>query len=200
MLEHVDTAFRALDECFGRLDILVNNAGISGPVAALDKIEPADWERTISVNLNGAFYCALQAIPRIRAAGGGSIVNISSNSAFSGVPLRSPYAASKWALIGLTKTLAMELGQDRIRVNALCPGSVEGPRIDRVIDEDAASRGLSRDEIRTLYMRQNSMRVLIRPEQVAQMAAFLCSDAATTISGQAIGIDGHTESLGNWFD
>lgn len=200
VLEEVEAAFSCADEFFGRLDILVNNAGIAGPVATVDEIETADWERTLSVNLTGAFHCARQAIPRIRAQKGGSIINISSNSAFTGVPLRSPYAAAKWALVGLTKTWAMELGPEKIRVNALCPGSVEGARIERVVQEDASARGLSEDEIRSLYKRQNSMRVLIPPEQIAHMVGFLCSDAASMISGQAIGIDGHTESLGNWFD
>lgn len=200
LLEEVEAAFAASLEAFGRLDILINNAGIAGPVATVDKIEAADWERTLSVNLTGAFHCTRQAIPQIRQQEGGSIINISSNSAFTGVPLRSPYAAAKWALVGLTKTWAMELGPENIRVNALCPGSVEGERIERVVREDAAARGQSQDEIRSLYKRQNSMRVLIEPEQIAHMVAFLCSDTASMISGQAIGIDGHTESLGNWFD
>ena len=134
--------------------------------------------------------------PNYSAAGGGSIVNISSNVAFGGYPHRSPYAAAKWGLIGLTKTWAMELGPEGIRVNALCPGSVEGPRIDGVIERDAALRGMRPEEIREAYKRQSSMRLFVEPEDVAHMVTFLCSDRGATISGQAIGIDGHTETLG----
>lgn len=196
----VEEAFGALDHFSDRLDILVNNAGMAGPIARLEEIQGDPWRKTLDVNLSGPFYCAHQAAPRIKKAGGGSIINMASNAAFTGVPLRSPYAASKWALIGLTKTWAMELGQDGIRVNAICPGSVEGERIDRVIREDALSRNLPEEDIRSLYQKQNSMRVFIKPEEIASLVTFLCSDAARTISGQALGIDGNTESLGNWFD
>jgi NAD(P)-dependent dehydrogenase (short-subunit alcohol dehydrogenase family) len=192
--------FSQIQSTFGRLDILVNNAGIAGPTAAVDEIEPDDWERTIAVDINGAFYAMKLATPMLRAAGGGSVVNIASNAAFFGFPLRSPYAASKWALIGLTKTWAMELGADRIRVNALCPGSVSGARIDSVIERDAASRGVTVDRIREIYTRQSSLKQFTEPEDVASMVAFLCSNAGSRISGQAIGIDGHTEGLGNPFD
>ena len=196
----VESAFRELDRFSDRLDILVNNAGMAGPVADLEEIQGDAWRRTLDVNLSGPFYCAHQAVSRIKNAGGGSIINMASNAAFTGVPLRSPYAASKWALIGLTKTWAMELGRQGIRVNAVCPGSVEGERIERVIRDDALSRNLSENEIRDLYQKQNSMRVFIKPAEIASLVTFLCSDAAGTISGQALGIDGHTESLGNWFD
>jgi len=196
----VDAAFLELDRFSDRLDILVNNAGIAGPVASVEEIQGDDWRTTLDVNLSGPFYCAKQAVPRIKKTGGGSIINVASNAAFMGVPLRSAYAASKWALVGLTKTWAMELGRDGIRVNAVCPGSVEGERIERVIQEDALSRNLSKEEIRSLYQKQNSMRVFIKAEEIAALVTFLCSESAKTISGQTLGIDGHTESLGNWFD
>jgi NAD(P)-dependent dehydrogenase (short-subunit alcohol dehydrogenase family) len=196
----VDAAFLELDRFSDRLDILVNNAGIAGPIASVEEIEGVDWRSTLDVNLSGPFYCTKQAVPRIKKTGGGSIINVASNAAFTGVPLRSPYAASKWALIGLTKTWAMELGREGIRVNAVCPGSVEGERIELVIEKDALSRNLSKEEIRSLYRKQNSMRVFIKPEEIAALVTFLCSESAKTISGQAMGIDGHTESLGNWFD
>jgi NAD(P)-dependent dehydrogenase (short-subunit alcohol dehydrogenase family) len=192
--------FAEIQSTFGRLDILVNNAGIAGPTATVDEIEPDDWNRTIAVDLSGAFYAMKLAAPMIRTAGGGSVVNIASNAAFFGFPLRSPYTASKWALIGLTKTWAMELGCDGIRVNALCPGSVAGARIDSVIERDAASRGVTADQIRTIYTRQSSLQEFVEPGDVANMVAFLCSDAGSKISGQAIGIDGHTEGLGNTFE
>lgn len=199
-VDQVDAMFDEVRRSHGRLDVLVNNAGIAGPTAAIEAIEPADWERTIAVDLNGQFYCTRRAVPMLKAAGGGSIINISSNAAFFGFPLRAPYTACKWALIGLTKTLAMELGTHRIRVNAICPGSVEGPRIDRVIDRDAAERGRTPAEIRAIYARQSSMRLFVSAEDVANLAFFLASAQGATISGQAIGVDGHTESLSNWLD
>ncbi len=196
----VDRLFDEISERYGGLDVLVNNAGIAGPTAAVEDIAPADWDRAVAVDLSGQFYCTRRAVPLLKRAGGGSIVNIASNAALFGFPLRSPYTASKWALIGLTKTWAMELGPHGIRVNALCPGSVSGARIDRVIDRDAKERGMTPDEIRNVYARQSSMRLFVSAEDVAAMALFLTSDAGATISGQAIGIDGHTESLSNWLD
>ncbi len=199
-VDQVDSLFDEVRRVHGRLDVLVNNAGIAGPTAPIEAIEPADWDRAIAVDLNGQFYCTRRAVPMLKAAGGGSIINIASNAAFFGFPLRAPYTACKWALIGLTKTLAMELGTHRIRVNAICPGSVKGPRIDRVIERDAAERGRTAEEIRAIYARQSSMRLFVSAEDVANLAFFLASDQGATISGQAIGIDGHTESLSNWMD
>ncbi len=196
----VDALFDEVQSRYGRLDVLVNNAGIAGPTAPVESISPADWDRTIAVDLNGWFYCTRRAVPMVKAAGGGSIIIISSNAALFGCPQRAPYVASKWALIGLTKTLAMELGPDRIRVNAICPGSVQGPRIDGVIERDAASRGRTAAEIRAMYLRQSSMRLFVAAEDVANLAFFLASAQGATISGQAIGIDGHTESLSSWLD
>ena len=198
--QDTQTAFAELQSEFGRLDILVNNARIAGPTAAVDQIEPNEWDRTIAVNLSGAFYAMKLAVPMLRAAGGGSVVNIASNAAFFGFPLRSAYTASKWALIGLTKTWAMELGADRVRVNALCPGSVSGARIDSVIEKDAATRGVDAETIREVYLSQSSIKQFMEPEDVANMVAFLCSDAGSRISGQAVGLDGHTEGLGNPFE
>jgi NAD(P)-dependent dehydrogenase (short-subunit alcohol dehydrogenase family) len=196
----VDQVFAELADRHGRLDVLVNNAGIAGPTAHVEDIETTDWDQTIAVNLNGQFYCARRAVPMLKAVRGGSIINISSNAAFSGLPLRAPYSAAKWAVIGFTKTLAMELGPDGIRVNAICPGSVEGPRIDAVIERDAQRRGIAAEEIRDLYLRQSSLRSFISAEDVANLAVFLASDAGAKISGQALGLDGHTESLANWLD
>lgn len=194
----IDRTFADLTKIYGRLDVLVNNAGIAGPTAAVEDIEPDDWNRTIAVDLSGQFYCTRLAVPLLKAQAGGSIINIASSAALFGFPLRSPYTASKWAMIGLTKTWAMELGPYGIRVNALCPGSVRGPRIDAVIERDAAERNMSADKIREVYQRQTSMRVFVDAEDVAQMALFLASDAGRYVSGQAIGVDGHTEGLSNW--
>lgn len=198
-VDQVDAVFTDLERRYGRLDILVNNAGISGPTAAVEDIDPADWDRTIAVDLSGAFYVTRRAVSLLREAHG-SIVNIASNAALFGVPLRSPYAASKWALVGLTKTWAMELGPHGVRVNAICPGSVRGARIDGVIEREAVSRGMAPEAIRDVYLRQSSMRIFVEAEDIAAMVLYLCSDAGKNISGQSIAIDGHTESLSNWLD
>ena len=196
--KQVEVVYQDLKSNYGRLDLLVNNAGIAGPTAKVEDIDPEEWTTTINIDLNAHFYFTKLAIPYLREnTKGGSIVNISSNAAFFGFPLRSPYTASKWGLIGLTKTWAMELGPDNIRVNAVCPGSVKGPRIDGVIERDAQERGVTPEEIRTLYQLQSSMRLFVGPEDVANTIAFLASPLGACISGQAIGLDGHTESLSN---
>lgn len=194
----VEDLFTDFGANYDQLDILVNNAGVAGPTAAVEDISPQEWDRTVAIDLNGQFYVTRLAVPLIKKAGRGSIINIASNAALFGFPLRSPYTASKWAMIGLTKTWAMELGPSNIRVNALCPGSVKGDRIDTVIQRDAQQRGVTADSIRDVYSRQSSMRLFVEAQDVADMALFLCSDFGASISGQAIGIDGHTEGLSNW--
>ena len=196
--EQVERLFEDLKSKYQTLDVLVNNAGIAGPTSAIEDIAPTDWDRTIAVDLNGSFYCTRLAVPLLKASGGGSIVNVSSNAAFFGFPLRSPYTASKWALIGLTKTWAMELGPHNIRVNAVCPGSVEGDRINRVIEREAAERGIAPEQIRKIYQSQSSMRLFVSPEDVANTVIFLCSEQGASLSGQSIGVDGHTEHLSNF--
>lgn len=193
--DEVSRVFADLTRLYGRLDILINNAGIAGPVAAVEDIDIAGWDRTIAVDLSGAFYVTRLATPLLKAAGGGSIINISSSAAFGGCPMRSPYAAAKWALLGLTKTWAMEMGEHRIRVNALCPGSVNGPRIDRVIAAAAAEMGVEPEVVRRKYLSQTSLGIFAEAQDIAQMILFLVSDLGASISGQVIGIDGHTESL-----
>ncbi len=161
--------------------------------------EPEDWDRTLAVDLSGSFYVTRKAVPLLKRQGG-SIVNMSSTAGLFGCPMRSPYVAAKWAIVGLTKTWAMELGPAGIRVNAICPGSVNGPRIEGVIQRDATSRGMDPEEIRRVYLRQVSLRCFAEADDVAQMALYLCSDAGKRISGQAIGLDGNTESLANCLD
>jgi len=199
-VEQVDTMFRELSGRYGRLDILINNAGVAGPTANLEDITTDEWDHTIAVNLNGQFYIARLAVPMMKQAGSGSIINISSSAALTGCPMRGPYSASKWAVIGLTKTLAMELGPWGIRVNAICPGSVEGERIQRVIERDARLRGKTPEEIRNAYYRQTSLRRFVTADEVASMAVFLASDLCGSISGQAMSVDGHTESLSTLAD
>jgi NAD(P)-dependent dehydrogenase (short-subunit alcohol dehydrogenase family) len=198
--EQVDTLFSDIRRLYDRLDILVNNAGIAGPTAALEDIQTDQWARTIDINLSGPFYVCRLAIPMMKQCESGSIINISSTAALFGCPMRAPYSASKWAVIGLTKTLAMELGDWGIRVNAICPGSVEGPRIERVIERDAQLRGKTVDEIRQAYQNKTSLRRFVSADEVANMALFLASDLCAGISGQAMSVDGHTESMSNAMD
>lgn len=196
--QQVQQVFNELQTNYGKLDLLINNAGIAGPTAKLEDIDVEEWRETINIDLNAQFYFSKLAVPLLKENNkGGSIINISSNAAFFGFPMRSPYTASKWALIGLTKTWAMELGPDNIRVNAICPGSVKGPRIDGVIARDANERGVSEEQIKEIYQQQSSMRLFVGPEDIANTVAFLASPLGACISGQAIGLDGHTESLSN---
>jgi len=187
--------FEAIERTLGGLDILVNNAGTAGPTGRVETLDPADWRRCVAVNLDGAFLCVRRAVPLLKAAGGGTVINISSTAGLMGYPLRTPYAAAKWAVIGLTKSLAIELGPCGIRVNALCPGAVEGARMARAIRAEAAVRGVNEEEVRQTYIRTTSLRCFVAPDDVAAMVLFLCSDLGANVSGQAIAVDGHTESL-----
>lgn len=196
----VESLFNDLNKHYDRLDILVNNAGISGATATVEDVDIDDWDRTIAVDLRGTFLITRLAVPLLKQTGGGSIINMSSNAGLFGTPLRSPYAAAKWAIIGLTKTWAMELGPFAIRVNAICPGCVEGPRIDGVIERDAKERGMQPDEIRDVYQRQSSLRKFVSARDIANMATFISSDLGANISGQSLSVDGHTEGLSNWLD
>lgn len=191
----VDALFELAIAQLGGLDILINNAGIAGPTAAIEQIEPADWARTLEVNLTGQYLCARRAVPHIRAAGGGSIVNLSSAAGRFGFALRTPYAASKWAVIGLSKSLAIELGPDQIRVNAICPGAVEGERIDRVIAAKAEALGLTFEAMRAELVEKASMKRMVSPQDIANMILYLCSYAGRLVSGQVIGVDGNVEYL-----
>ena len=191
----VDRLFDEAENHLGGLDVLINNAGIAGPTAAVEDVTPADWDRTMAININGQFYCARRAVPLIKAAGGGSIINMSSSAGILGYPMRSPYAASKWAVIGLTKTMAMELGEFGIRVNAICPNAVEGPRMDAVIAAEAQAKGISEKEIYERLVVGTSMRTFVRTDDVVNLVLFICSEAGSKISGQALSVDGYTETL-----
>ena len=191
----VETVFTDLESRYGHLDVLVNNAGIAGPVAAVEDIDPADWDRTVAVDLSSHFYCIRKAVPMLKQRGGGSIITIASSAAFMGCPLRAPYSASKWGLVGLTRTLAMELGPFGIRVNAICPGSVEGKRIKAVIADEAREQDKTVIEVTQRYLKQNSLRTFVAGLDVANMALFLASDLGAKVSGQALGLDGNTESF-----
>jgi len=190
----VDALFDEVIARMGGLDVLVNNVGIAGPTARVEEMDPAEFDHCVRVNLGSMFRCTRRAVPLLRHLPG-SIVNISSTAGIFGYPLRSPYAAAKWAVIGLTKTWAMELGGDGIRVNAICPGSVGGPRMDGVIDREAALTGVSASQVRSAYESQVSMGSFVDATDVAEAVVFLSSPAARFISGQVLGVDGHTETL-----
>ena len=196
----VDKVFAEFSERYGHLDILINNAGVAGPVGPVEELDEDGWDNCLQTNLSGTFYMTKRATPLLRKSSGASIINIASTAALMGCPNRSPYVASKWAQIGLTKTWAMELGPEGIRVNAVCPTSVDGARIDGVIEGEAKQRGLSADEIREVYLRQTSMRSFATADEVADTVLFLASDKATRISGQVLAVDGHTEGFLNWLD
>ena len=186
--------FDDLKSQWGGLDVLCANAGIAGPTNAITDVDLADWQRCVSVNLEGAFLATKYAAPLMQGAGAGSIVYTSSTAGIYGYPNRGPYAAAKWAIIGLMKTVAMELGPKGIRANAICPGAVEGPRMEGVLEREAQIKGMTRDEVYQGYASGTSMRSFVTAEDIANMAVFLGSDKARLVSGQVIAVDGHTEN------
>ena len=191
----VDTLFDEAAAKLGGLDVLVNNAGIAGPFGAVEAISVADWDRTIAVNLNGMFYCLRRAVPLLKAAGGGLIVQMSSVAGRLGFPFRSPYSASKFAIVGLTETLAMELGPDNIRVNAIQPGIVDGERHWRNARRKAELLGITLEEQERRVMSKVSLRRMVSPQDIANMALFLASDQGKNISGQALSVCGNVEGM-----
>jgi NAD(P)-dependent dehydrogenase (short-subunit alcohol dehydrogenase family) len=186
--------FAEIAATWGGLDTLCANAGIAGPTARVEDVTLADWRRCLAVNLDGAFLAAKRAAPLMKAAGRGAMVFTSSTAGIHGYPNRAPYAAAKWGVIGLMKTVAMELGPHGIRANAICPGAVEGPRMEGVLAREAAAKGTTRDALYAGYAAGSSMRCWVTAEDVAAMAVFLASDAARRVSGQVIAVDGHTEN------
>ena len=191
----VDALFEETAAALGGLDALVNNAGIAGPTGGVDEIDPADWRRCLDVCLTGQFLCARRAVPMLKAAGGGAIVAMSSAAGRFGYAFRTPYAAAKWGVIGLTQSLAKELGPAGIRVNAVLPGIIEGPRMEGVIAHRAQQVGVSHQEMKARYLGNISMRRMTSPWDVAATVAFLLSDAGANISGQSLGVDGNVETL-----
>jgi NAD(P)-dependent dehydrogenase (short-subunit alcohol dehydrogenase family) len=185
---------RALQHLNG-LDVLVNNAGIAGPTARVEDVRPEELDATLRIDLASFFHCARRAVPALREAGGGSIVNLSSAAGRFGFALRSPYAAAKWGVVGFSKTLAIELGPDGIRVNAILPGLVDGPRIRAVIKAKAQANGVSENEQTDRAVATTSLRCLVTQQDIANMALYLCSPFGATISGQAIAVDGDMQVL-----
>jgi NAD(P)-dependent dehydrogenase (short-subunit alcohol dehydrogenase family) len=191
----VDRLFADVTAQLGGLDVLINNAGIAGPTAPIEEIAPADWQRTLDVNLTGPFLCARRAVPLLKQTGDGSIINIASVAARLGFPNRSPYSASKWGVIGLTETWAMELGPAGIRVNAILPGIVAGDRQDRVLQARAQVEGISFEEAKLQRLQSVSLRSTVSADDVAEAVLFLCSPAGRMISGQSLSVCANVESL-----
>jgi NAD(P)-dependent dehydrogenase (short-subunit alcohol dehydrogenase family) len=191
----VDRLFEAVADKLGGLDALINNAGIAGPTGAIEDIDPAEWRRCIDICLNGQFLCARRAVPMLKAAGGGSIIAMSSAAGKFGYAYRTPYSSAKFGIIGLTESLAKELGPHNIRVNAIRPGIVEGPRMFGVIRDRAKQVGVSYEEMEQEYMAKISLRRMVTQQDIAAITAFLLSDAGSNVSGQSIGIDGNMETL-----
>ncbi len=184
--------FNEVKAVWGRLDVLCANAGIKGPTASVEDMLLDQWRDCIAVNLDGAMLAAKHAAPMMKAEGKGVILFTSSTAGLYGFPYRAPYAAAKWAVIGLMKTVAMELGPHGIRANAIAPGSVTGPRIDRVFHAEAAAKGMTYEQVRDGYAAGTALGQLSDPEDIANMAVFLASDAARMVSGQVLTVDGFT--------
>ena len=191
----MEALFAEIRGAWGGLDVLCANAGIKGPTAAIEDMPLEGWHQCLGVNLDGAMLAAKHAAKLMKPAGQGVMIFTSSTSGLYGTPYRAPYVAAKWATIGLMKTVAMELGPYGIRANAICPGSVNGPRIDRVIEAEAEAKGMTPDAVRQGYAAGTALKRLSDPEDVADMALFLASDRARMISGQALAVDGMTYNV-----
>ena len=191
--DEVSNLFNKIKKKTKKIDALINNVGIAGPTGSLEKLNSEDWENILHTDVNSHFYFTKQAIPLIKKSKNGSIINISSTAGILGFPLRSPYAASKWAIIGITKTLAMELGKFNIRVNAVCPGTIKGDRMKRVIKDKAKFTKVSIKTIEKDFVSMSSMKQWILEDDIGKMCSFLISDDSSKISGQVISVDGHTE-------
>ena len=187
--------FREAESFLGGVDILCANAGSGGPAAPIQDMDFTAWRACVSANLDGAFLACRWAAGQMIAQGTGAIILTSSTSGQWGVPTRAPYVAAKWGVLGLMKTLAMELGPHGVRVNAICPGAVEGPRMERVVAMEAQARGVSEAAVRALYAEGTSLRTWVTADDLADTILFLTSDKGAKISGQAIAVDGHTERM-----
>ena len=189
----VSDFFEKIKKKTKKIDALINNVGIAGPTGSLEKLRSKDWEKTLHIDVNSHFYFTKKAIPLLKKTKNGSIINISSTAGILGFPLRSPYAASKWAIIGVTKTLAMELGKFNIRVNAVCPGTIKGDRMKRVIRDKAKFTKISKKSIEKDFVSMSSMKQWVLEEDIGKMCSFLISEDSRRVSGQIISVDGHTE-------
>jgi NAD(P)-dependent dehydrogenase (short-subunit alcohol dehydrogenase family) len=193
--EDIERMVTSAIESLGGLDVLVNNAGISGPTTPVDKMDPDDWDKVVQVNLNGTFNVTRLAIPHLKKSPAGVIIIISSAAGRFGYANRSPYSTTKWGLIGFTKTLSIELGEYGIRANAILPGCVEGPRLQRVFEGRAKVSGQSIEEVKDAAMAIQSIKRFVDPRDIAALAVFLASDSAKSISGQLLPIDNDMQKV-----
>ena len=191
----VSNFFEEISKKTKKIDALINNVGVAGPTGTLENLESDDWERTLKINVISHFYFTKLAIPMLKKNKGGSIINLSSGAGIMGFPLRSPYAASKWAVIGMTKTLAMELGKFKIRVNAICPGTIKGDRMVRVIRDKAKFLKVSKKLIEKDFVSMASMNCWIYEEDIAKLCSFLISADGERVSGQTIPVDGNATRM-----
>jgi NAD(P)-dependent dehydrogenase (short-subunit alcohol dehydrogenase family) len=196
---HVQTNVASEAECermvaqtlaaFGRVDILVNNAGVAGPTGRLTEISLAQWQEVIDINLTGCWLASRAALPAMAQRGAGNVVNIASLAGREAYPMRSPYAASKWALIGLTQTLAAEWGRQGIRVNGISPGPVAGQRIEEVIKARAKAMGLDEEQVRRSIVGRSALQRMVTEEECARVALFLVGEQSAAVTGQTINVD-----------
>lgn len=192
----VDRAVEEVRTRFGGLDVLINNVGVAGPTGRLEDYADEDVGRTIDVNLKSHFYFLNRSLPLLRGSSRNpSVIAMSSVAGRLGYGFRTPYAATKWAIVGLVKSLAVELGPAGVRANAILPGVVKGPRMDRVIADRARAEGVSFEAMRNSYLSKISLRRMVEAEDVANLALFLSCDLARNITGQAISVDGNVEYL-----
>ena len=193
--KEVEDYFKKIKHKVENLDALINNVGIAGPTGKLEELTINDWKETIDININSHFYFTKLSIPLLKNNKGGSIINLSSTAGLFGFPLRSPYATSKWGIIGMTKSLAIELGENNIRVNAICPGSVAGDRMKKVIKAKAQSLGVKEENLQKDYESMVSLKSFVDKKDISNMAVFLLSEEAQKISGQVMTVDGNTERM-----
>jgi len=193
--KEVENYFNKIKHKVDNIDALINNVGIAGPTGKLEELNINEWKETLDININSHFYFTKFSIPLLKNNNGGSIINLSSTAGLFGFPLRSSYATSKWAIIGMTKTLAMELGENNIRVNAICPGAVSGDRMKRVIKAKAQSLGVKEEYLQKDYESMVSLNSFVDKRDIAHMVVFLLSKEAQKISGQVISVDGNTERM-----
>lgn len=189
----VDAFVAAAVADLGGLDVLVNNAGIAGPAAPVESIATEDWLRTMAVNVNGQFYVARAAVPHLKAAGEGAIICMASVAGKYAFPLRSPYAASKAAVISFARCLSVELGPHKIRVNAIAPGVVSGERIQRVFTDRAKTKGITYEEMEAIALRAVSLKTMVDPTEIAALVLFLAAPTGRAITGQVMSICGGLE-------
>jgi NAD(P)-dependent dehydrogenase (short-subunit alcohol dehydrogenase family) len=181
---------RAAELLDGRIDLLVNNAGFNGKAQLVRDMKLDDWNYTLGVNLTGTMLVCREVSPYMMARGSGAIVNVASNVARRGLPYRADYVCSKWALLGFTQTLALELVASGIRVNAVCPGPVSGDRIEQIVQMHAEAEGKPFEEIHRAWADAAPMKRFIEPEEVCRVVMFLCSDDSSAMTGQALNITG----------